>query len=243
MRTRSRASPRIGMKSMSRTVPSSVSNSVSTPWCRRGTGVASLGLGWLARSTSDRVPRCQAKQRKSRRSQTGYAQPVDRPVAADQGRRLGVADDRVILNGQSQGDLSGRNHHTRFARWRISPTEQNEHLLPAPVNARIAVSSSCSIDYPPTQSSRHHVGPRTPPRDAAWSRVPGCCWSTMPPGGSASGHDHAPGAAEQVARDRRQQVVLAKLGDVEQGHDVQPACGPNAWATATPRFSSTTGRG
>jgi hypothetical protein len=32
-----------------------------------------------------------------------------------------------------------------------------------------------------------------------------------------------PGAAEQVAGDRRQQVVLAKLGDVEQGqHDVQP---------------------
>jgi hypothetical protein len=45
----------------------------------------------------------------------------------------------------------------------------------------------------------------------------------MPPGGSAAGHDHAPGAAEQVAGDRRQQVVLAKLGDVEQGqHDVQP---------------------
>ena len=32
-----------------------------------------------------------------------------------------------------------------------------------------------------------------------------------------------PGAAEQVAGDRRQQVVLAKLGDLEQGqHDVQP---------------------
>jgi hypothetical protein len=32
-----------------------------------------------------------------------------------------------------------------------------------------------------------------------------------------------PGAAEQVAGDRRQQVVLAKLGDVEQGeHDIQP---------------------
>jgi hypothetical protein len=32
-----------------------------------------------------------------------------------------------------------------------------------------------------------------------------------------------PGAAEQVAGDRRQQVVLTKLGDVEQGqHDLQP---------------------
>jgi hypothetical protein len=32
-----------------------------------------------------------------------------------------------------------------------------------------------------------------------------------------------PGAAEQVAGDRRQQVILAKLGDIEQRqHDVQP---------------------
>ena len=32
-----------------------------------------------------------------------------------------------------------------------------------------------------------------------------------------------PDTAEQVAGDRRQQVVPAKLGDVEQGqHDVQP---------------------
>jgi hypothetical protein len=53
-----------------------------------------------------------------------------------------------------------------------------------------------------------------------------------------------PGAAEQVAGDRRQQVVLAKLGDVEQGSTMSsPACGPNACAIATPPFSSTTGEG
>ena len=48
----------------------------------------------------------------------GHAEPVDRPVAADQRRGLGVADDRVILNGQRQGDLLGSEPSHRFARWR-----------------------------------------------------------------------------------------------------------------------------
>jgi hypothetical protein len=52
------------------------------------------------------------------------------------------------------------------------------------------------------------------------------------------------GAAEQVAGDRRQPVVPAKLGDFERGSTIwSPACGPNAWAIATLRFSSTTGEG
>jgi hypothetical protein len=54
----------------------------------------------------------------------------------------------------------------------------------------------------------------------SFPRVAGqrCCLEKVLPGTIM-----LPGAAEQVAGDRRQQVVLTKLGDVEQGqHDLQP---------------------
>src|SRR4029453_2899075 len=47
-----------------------------------------------------------------------YTQPVDRPIAANQRRRLRVADNRVILNRQRQGDLLGSEPSHRPARWR-----------------------------------------------------------------------------------------------------------------------------
>ena len=142
------------MKSISRTVPSSVSNSVSStmvsPRYRRR--VARIGLG---RRDQPAAVLLGAEQRSEDRPgvEPGYAQPVDRPVAADQRRRLGVADDRVILDGQSQGDLLGSEPSHRFARWRhvFDPRRTSNPGGTAQCTHR-SPPSSRSIDYPPTAS-------------------------------------------------------------------------------------------
>ena len=119
MRTRSGARPRIGMKSMIRTVPSAVSNSVSStsvlvavaPPRRRGArpagAISQRPCSGVAEQRGEARARVEARQ----------AQPVDRAVAADQRGRLGVADERVVL------DPHGERYCTPRASLREHPQE------------------------------------------------------------------------------------------------------------------------
>ena len=122
MRTRSGASPRGGMKSITRTAPSSVSNSVSSTSVSRAVAAARLAqASSAARAASGRARRAEQRGEAGAGVEAREAEPVDRAVAADERRGLAVADQRVVLDPRHQrSSISSAKRGSRFATARLN---------------------------------------------------------------------------------------------------------------------------
>ena len=114
-RTRCGWSSRTGMQSVTRTVPSAVSNSVSSTSVsgRYQRRVARMAVGAAGRRDLPEAVVLVAEQlgEARRRVEVRQAQPVDRAVHPDQGGGVQVADDGVVLDRAGSWP-----HSCRFSR-------------------------------------------------------------------------------------------------------------------------------
>ena len=106
-RTTSGCCWRMGMQSITRTDPS-VGHELGLEHERVAAVVA---VGGHVRPLRGEPPRAvvlvpEQLGEAGRRVEAGQAQPVDRPVPADQGRGVEVADDAVILDGERHAPMS-----------------------------------------------------------------------------------------------------------------------------------------
>src|SRR5215207_11559766 len=155
MRTTSMASPRIGK------VDESYGSLIGIEFGFQHHGVAAVPAprraDWAGRCDQPPTVFLGAKQSSEDgpRVEPRYTQPVDRPIAANQRRRLRIADNRVVLNRQRQGDLLGLEQSPVCEVALCLRPAQNEQLWCTKPMHSMAVYSSRSIDYPPNCVGAH----------------------------------------------------------------------------------------
>ena len=118
IRTTSGASPRTGMKSVSRTAPSAHSSSVSST--RPVAAIAALDprqVGRRAQRPAAVLLRPDEGGEAGARVEPREAEPVDRPLARDERGGLEVADQPVVLDARRHGSTlprsAGQSRHAR----------------------------------------------------------------------------------------------------------------------------------
>ena len=172
MRTMSGARPRGGMKSMTRTTPSAVSCTVSR---------ISVSAPIAAARPRDRAggrepPPTMLRHAEQRREagggiEAGQAAPVDRAVAADERRRLQIAEQRVVFDPRH--DRQPRPHtppgHATFA-GELGARRRHDGRFRLGVDSGDAISAKGDARHRWKMNTSRHS------RSGSTRSSPGCSW-------------------------------------------------------------------